>query len=295
MSSVGACTFAGASREIRATAARHDGGDLVRAARPPRSAPRRRPCSRRTGRSAAPLFAPTARSQSTIVTSRAASIGMSNRYCAVRSSTRSSPASADRSAASRGRGARACAPRTDCAGCAGCCRCRARTPRWRAHPVEPRARRPGMPADRNVDSFRFCVRHDVPLQPGRKRLGDLAGLPQRRPLERLDRPRLVEVQHEVELLGQPRVEVVAGPFGLRQIQDADRALEPGAGQRGRQRRDRCAAAAGIAESARRGTAVRSCPASAGRTCLRCAGPSHSDAAVTVPAYVVKPTSTASAP
>src|SRR5437667_5476362 len=44
-------------------------------------------------------------------------------------------------------------------------------------------------------------------------------------LERLDRPRLVEVQHGVELIGEPRVEVVARALGFGKINDSDRALE----------------------------------------------------------------------
>jgi hypothetical protein len=37
-------------------------------------------------------------------------------------------------------------------------------------------------------------------QAGWERFGDLIGLPQGVPLQRLDRPRLIEVQHEIELL-----------------------------------------------------------------------------------------------
>lgn len=52
-------------------------------------------------------------------------------------------------------------------------------------------------------------------QAGWERLGDLAGLPQGAPLQRLGRPRLIEVQHEIELLRQPRMEVVTDPLALR--------------------------------------------------------------------------------
>jgi len=58
-------------------------------------------------------------------------------------------------------------------------------------------------------------------QAGWERFGDLAGLPQGVPLQWLDGPRLIEVQHEIELLWQPRMEVVTDPLVLGQIQDAD--------------------------------------------------------------------------
>ena len=54
---------------------------------------------------------------------------------------------------------------------------------------------------------------------------DLAGHPQGVPLQRLDRPRLIEVQHEIELLWQPRMDVVTDPLALGRIQDADRAFQ----------------------------------------------------------------------
>src|SRR5688500_7692626 len=54
----------------------------------------------------------------------------------------------------------------------------------------------------------------------------LARLPVRLAFERLDRPRLVEVEHGVELLGEARVEVMAQPLGLRAVDDADGALQP---------------------------------------------------------------------
>src|SRR6266513_1225347 len=44
-------------------------------------------------------------------------------------------------------------------------------------------------------------------------------------LERLDRARLVDVQHGVELIGEPRVEVVASALGFRKVNDSDRALQ----------------------------------------------------------------------
>ena len=40
---------------------------------------------------------------------------------------------------------------------------------------------------------------------------------ERTPLERLDGSRLVEMEDEIELVGQPRMEVVTGAFGLGQI------------------------------------------------------------------------------
>ena len=44
-------------------------------------------------------------------------------------------------------------------------------------------------------------------------------------LERLDRPRFIEVNHRVELSHEPRVEVMAHALGLGQINDPDRALK----------------------------------------------------------------------
>ena len=44
------------------------------------------------------------------------------------------------------------------------------------------------------------------------------------PVERDERVGLVEVNHRVELLGQAGVEIVAEAFGVRAVDDADRAL-----------------------------------------------------------------------
>src|SRR6266540_6636081 len=44
-------------------------------------------------------------------------------------------------------------------------------------------------------------------------------------LEWLHGARFVEMQHGIELIGQPRMEVVAHPFGLRPVDDANRPLE----------------------------------------------------------------------
>ena len=52
------------------------------------------------------------------------------------------------------------------------------------------------------------------LQPGWERLSDFASLSQGVLLKGLERPSLVKVQHEIELLWQSSVEVVAAPFTL---------------------------------------------------------------------------------
>ena len=57
-------------------------------------------------------------------------------------------------------------------------------------------------------------------------LRDLAGLPFGGVFQRLDRPRLIEVKDGIELLWQPRVEVVAHALGFGAIDDPDRPLEP---------------------------------------------------------------------
>src|SRR2546422_8007566 len=44
--------------------------------------------------------------------------------------------------------------------------------------------------------------------------------------QRLERRRVVDVQHVVELVGQPRAEVMTQAFGLGTIDDANRALQP---------------------------------------------------------------------
>ena len=56
------------------------------------------------------------------------------------------------------------------------------------------------------------------------------------PLERFDGPCLVNVDHEVELLRQPCVEVMTLPLGLRQVDHANRALEVGSFELGREHR-----------------------------------------------------------
>jgi len=63
------------------------------------------------------------------------------------------------------------------------------------------------------------------LQAGRVGLGDFALHPQRRPLERFDGPRAVDVDHGVELFGELRLEVVALTLRLRFVDDTDRPLE----------------------------------------------------------------------
>src|SRR4051812_856835 len=64
-------------------------------------------------------------------------------------------------------------------------------------------------------------------------VGKLARLPPARALQRLERMRLVDVYDGVELVGDPRVEVVRDALGLGAGDDADRALKPAApGARG---------------------------------------------------------------
>src|SRR3979411_1212061 len=53
----------------------------------------------------------------------------------------------------------------------------------------------------------------------------LAPFPLRGGLERPHGPRLVRVHHDVELVGQPRPEIVTPTLGLGQVDDSDRALE----------------------------------------------------------------------
>src|SRR5918992_4192351 len=64
----------------------------------------------------------------------------------------------------------------------------------------------------------------------RIRLRQLSLLPLARALERLHGLRLVDMDHGVELLGERRVEVVREALGLGPVDDADRALEPAAGE-----------------------------------------------------------------
>src|SRR5205085_10059858 len=59
------------------------------------------------------------------------------------------------------------------------------------------------------------------LHTSRECFGRLARLPQCVPLQRLYGVRLIQVDHCSKLFGQARVEVVALPLGLRQIDDAD--------------------------------------------------------------------------
>src|SRR5207237_1430227 len=55
------------------------------------------------------------------------------------------------------------------------------------------------------------------------------------PVERLDRAGAIEVDEGVELLGRPRLEVVAQSLGLRPVDDADRPLQARRGERGGER------------------------------------------------------------
>src|SRR5206468_5205849 len=64
--------------------------------------------------------------------------------------------------------------------------------------------------------------------------GWLSRLPPDAALEWLERRRFVEVQHEIELVRQPRREVVARAFGARQVDDANRAFEMRHRKRARQ-------------------------------------------------------------
>src|SRR5439155_6202776 len=71
----------------------------------------------------------------------------------------------------------------------------------------------------------FACRTPRSLQRVRVRLGNLAGFPLARSLERLEGTSFVDVDHRVELLGKRCLEVVAQPLTLRQIDHADRAFE----------------------------------------------------------------------
>ena len=82
---------------------------------------------------------------------------------------------------------------------------------------------------------------------GRKRFGDLAGLPQRVPLQRLDRPRLVEVQHEIELFAA----AARGSSGSRRSR-----LRAGRGRRSRARAAAPASADASSRSVRSGSRNR---------------------------------------
>src|ERR1700694_5258872 len=59
----------------------------------------------------------------------------------------------------------------------------------------------------------------------RERLRHLAALPARRPLDRLNRPRVIDVNYDVELVCQASSEVMALPLGVGSIDDPDSALQ----------------------------------------------------------------------
>src|SRR6185437_2941972 len=85
-------------------------------------------------------------------------------------------------------------------------------------------RKPSPGGDARGTCVPRCVA-DGPLLPGGPGLRRLPGCPPRGWLERLDRARLIKVQHRVELTGQARVEVVTHALGLRRVDHANRALE----------------------------------------------------------------------
>ena len=162
---------------------------------------------------------------------------MSNRDSAVRSSTASSSGvSRSISSVARPAALAARAPRTDCAGCAGCCRCRGRTPRCRAlrwnHEIA------GQGCQAPIGTWtRFAMRAYVITCLYSPDGNVSATSPASHSGVRSSgstRARLVDVQDVVELLRQPRVEIVARAFALRQVEHADGALEPRTRQRGRQ-------------------------------------------------------------
>src|SRR4051794_33165898 len=72
-------------------------------------------------------------------------------------------------------------------------------------------------------------RHDTPLAAGlhtkRISLGQLLALPFRCALQRLQGMGFIIVEHGIELLWQPGMEIVAAPLGFGAINDADGALE----------------------------------------------------------------------
>src|SRR4051812_26990706 len=68
-------------------------------------------------------------------------------------------------------------------------------------------------------------RRAKPSHPSRVSLGQLAAVPARRTLQRLQRAGLVEVNDGVELLRQPGGEVVAPALRLGTVDDANRALQ----------------------------------------------------------------------
>src|SRR3979490_1162555 len=68
-----------------------------------------------------------------------------------------------------------------------------------------------------------------------ERLRELARFPLFGYIKWSDRPRLIEMEHCVELVGQLRAEIVALALGFRTVDPTDRALEPGRAQLLRQR------------------------------------------------------------
>jgi hypothetical protein len=69
-----------------------------------------------------------------------------------------------------------------------------------------------------------------PLHLKGERLRHLARLPCGGVLERFDRPRLIEVEHGIELVRQPCQEVVAQALGFGTVDDPDGPLELGVAQ-----------------------------------------------------------------
>src|SRR2546427_344703 len=63
------------------------------------------------------------------------------------------------------------------------------------------------------------------LQAVRERLRRFARTPPRSNLQRFHRSSLIEVYHRLELVGEPRVEVVADPLRFREIDHSNRALK----------------------------------------------------------------------
>src|ERR687898_2770020 len=104
-------------------------------------------------------------------------------------------------------------------------------------------------------------------------LGQLAALPFARCLEGLERPRLVDMDDGIELIGEPGLEVVREAVRLGPVDDPDRALEPFSLDPGRLEQ----------EMRRPGLVEQLLPAlgegGAGRTRFRSASPPQSDAAV----------------
>ena len=134
--------------------------------------------------------------------------------------------------------------------------------------VDPR--RPDGNAQRAL--FDGALRGDL-HRPHPPRIGFryFCAVPHRTAFQRLDRPGVVEVDHGVELVGQPRVEVVAEAFGLGPVDDADRALEPRLAQAVRDVASPRSGSRSAPARRTRGSSPRSCPRSAGRTRLRSAG------------------------